>query len=93
MGVDKDLEDLKDAMLPADIEEGHNSIQTKTWKAMRLASHTRFPLFNRFDERVEETRNDLQMLADVEAKVLEEVKARTSQQQAQAQVLGAKTSV
>jgi len=94
VAVDKDLEDLNDAMLPADIEEGHNAIQTKTWKAMRQASHTKFHLFNRFDERVEETRNDLQMLAEVEAKVIEEVKARANQaqqqQQQQAQVQGAR---
>ncbi|KAA8910679.1 THO complex, subunit THOC1 [Sphaerosporella brunnea] len=78
-GVDKDLEDLKDAMLPADIEEGQNAIQTKTWKALRLAAQTKFHLFNRFDDRFDESRNDLQMLVDVEAKANEEQKARQAQ--------------
>jgi THO complex subunit 1 len=83
-GITKDLEDLKDAMFPSDIEEGQNAIQTKTWKALRLATHTKFHLFNRFDDRFDENRNDLQMLVDVEAKANEELKARAQQQQAQA---------
>jgi hypothetical protein len=83
--VDKDLEDLKDAMFPADIEEGRNAIQTKTWKAMRLASHSKFHVINHFNEGVDETRNDLQMLAEVELKLIEEAKARASQQQQQQQ--------
>jgi hypothetical protein len=78
--VDKDLEDLKDAMFPSDIEECHNAIQTKTWKGLRLAAQGRLHLFNRFDDRLEETRNDLKMLADAEEKAGEELKARANQQ-------------
>jgi THO complex subunit 1 len=70
-------------MFPADIEEGQNAIQTKTWKALRLATHSKFHLFNRFDDRFDESRNDLQMLVDVEVKANEELKARQQQQQQQ----------
>jgi len=85
-GVDKDLEDLKDAMFPSDIEECHNAVQTKTWKGLRLAAQSRLHLFNKFDDRLEETRNDLKMLADVEDKASEELKAKANQQAQQGQV-------
>ncbi|KAI5815600.1 THO complex, subunit THOC1 [Pyronema omphalodes] len=72
-GVDNDLEELKDAMFPADIDECHNNIQTKTWKALRLASGSRLHVFNRFDDRFDETRNDIKML---EEKTQEDLKPR-----------------
>lgn len=89
--MDHDLEELKDAMLQPDIDECQNTIQTKTWKALRLATHSQFHLFNKFDDRFDETRNDLKML---EEKMNEDIKMRANQQthQAQAQAQAANSS-
>ncbi|KAI5778894.1 THO complex, subunit THOC1 [Geopyxis carbonaria] len=79
-GLEKDKEDLKDAMFPADEEVIKNAMQTKTWKALRLASHHRFHLFNKFEDKPDVSRNDLQMLAELEEKADEELKTKASQQ-------------
>jgi THO complex subunit 1 len=76
--VKKAEEDLKDAMFPSDIEEAHNSKFTKTWKALRLAAQDRFYLFNKFDDKLDENRNDLEMffaveVKDAKSKVIEKV--------------------
>lgn len=65
-------------MFPADIEAGHTQIHTKTWKAMRLASRSKFHVFNRFDDKPEELRDELKLLKDTEEKMNDE-KARAAQ--------------
>ncbi|CAZ80092.1 unnamed protein product [Tuber melanosporum] len=77
----KDAElELLDAMFPDDIELAQTKKFTNTWKALRLASRDRFHLFNKFDDKFDEKRNDLEMLFEVEEKAKEEVRARVNQQ-------------
>jgi len=77
----KDAElELLDAMFPDDIELAQTKKFTNTWKAFRLASRDRFHLFNKFDDKFDEKRNDLEMLFGVEEKTKEEARARVNQQ-------------
>lgn len=77
----KDAElELLDAMFPDDIELAQTKKFTNTWKAFRLASRDRFHLFNKFDDKFDEKRNDLEMLFEVEEKTKEEARARVNQQ-------------
>ncbi|CUS10902.1 unnamed protein product [Tuber aestivum] len=77
----KDAElELLDAMFPDDIELAQTKKFTSTWKALRLASRDRFHLFNKFDDKFDEKRNDLEMLFEVEEKAKEEARARMNQQ-------------
>lgn len=73
-------EDIKDALRPPDIEEAQNAKFTKTWKALRIASRDRFHLFNKFDDKFDEDRNDLEMLFDVDEKAKEEARPKVNQQ-------------
>ncbi|RPA96480.1 hypothetical protein L873DRAFT_1811344 [Choiromyces venosus 120613-1] len=78
----KDAElELLDAMFPDDIELAQTKKFTNTWKALRLASRDRFHIFNKFDDKFDEKRNDLEMLFEVEEKAKEEARARVNQQQ------------
>lgn len=79
-GVKQAEEDIKDALLPPDIEEAQNAKFTKTWKALRIASRDRFHLFNKFDDKFDEDRNDLEMLFDVDEKAKEEARPKVNQQ-------------
>jgi THO complex subunit 1 len=76
--LEKEYENLKDAMFPSDIEECNNTIQTKTWKGLRLASQNRFHLFNKLDDKFDESRNDFKTLCEIEEKLNEDVRARTN---------------
>ncbi|KAH0615000.1 uncharacterized protein H6S33_000636 [Morchella sextelata] len=79
-GVQQAQEDIKDSFFPQDIEEAQNAKFTKTWKALRIASRDRFHLFNKFDDKFDEERNDLEMLFDVDEKTKEEAKPKVNQQ-------------
>lgn len=73
-------EDIKDALRPPDVEEAQNAKFTKIWKALRIASRDRFHLFNKFDDKFDEDRNDLEMLFDVDEKAKEEARPKVNQQ-------------